>query len=109
VTFEPKRGRATIVLGGSALSGPHRRLRPMRFWICDISSPNAESRFEMDFEEPPSEGSVLAPGIMVYKVNAIVRLPGEMSPGVIEVERVTEPEPVSAADWPSYRPGAYPH
>jgi hypothetical protein len=81
----------------------------MRFWICDISSPDAESRFEMDFEDLPSEGSVIAPGIMVYRVSAIVRLPGEMSPGVIEVERVAEPEPVSAADWPSYRPGAYLH
>lgn len=68
----------------------------MRFWICDISSPDAESRFEMDFEEPPAEGSVIAPGRMVYKVSAIVRLPGEMSPGVIEGERLTELEPISA-------------
>ena len=81
----------------------------MRFWICDISSRDAESRFEMDFEEPPAEGSVVALGRMVYKVSAIVRLPSEMSPGIIEVERLTEPEPISAADWPSYRPGAYPH
>lgn len=79
----------------------------MRFWICDISSPDAESRFEMDFEEPPSEGSVIAPGRMVYKVSAIVRLPGEMSPGVIEVERVTEPEPISAVVGHWYGPGPY--
>lgn len=79
----------------------------MRFWICDISSPDAESRFEMDFEEPPAEGSVIAPGIMVYKVSAIVRLPGEMSPGVIEVERLTEPEPISAVAGQWYGPGPY--
>jgi hypothetical protein len=79
----------------------------MRFWICDISSPDAESRFEMDFEEPPTEGSVIAPGIVVYKVSAIVRLPSEMSPGVIEVERLTEPEPISAVAGHWYGPGPY--
>jgi hypothetical protein len=79
----------------------------MRFWICDISSPDAESRFEMDFEEPPSEGSVIAPGIMVYKVSAIVRLPSEMAPGVIEVERLAGPEPISAVVGQWYRPGPY--
>jgi hypothetical protein len=65
----------------------------MRYWICDISSPGVESRFEMDLAEPPAEGSVIAPGIPVYKVSAVVRLPSEVSPGVIEVERITEPPP----------------
>jgi hypothetical protein len=79
----------------------------MRFWICDISSPDAESRSEMDFEEPPAEGSVIAPGRMVYKITAVVRLPSEMSSGVIEVERLTEPEPISAMAGQWYGPGPY--
>jgi hypothetical protein len=62
----------------------------MRYWICDISSPGAEGRFEMDLEEPPAEGSVIAPGILVYEVRAVVLLPSEVSPGVVEVERVIE-------------------
>jgi hypothetical protein len=81
----------------------------MRYWICDISSPDAESRFEMDFEEPPAEGSVIAPGILVYEVSAVVRLPSEVSPGVIEVERITEPSPIPAVGGPSSRPGADRH
>jgi hypothetical protein len=76
----------------------------MRFWICDISSSDAESRFEMDFEEPPAEGSVIAPGILVYKVSAVVRLPSELSPGVIEVERLNEPPPIRGVGGPSSRP-----
>ena len=48
----------------------------------------AESRFEFDFDEPPAEGSVIAPGRMVYRVTAVVRLANESSPGIIEVERV---------------------
>lgn len=62
----------------------------MRYWICDISNPASESRFEIDFEEPPAEGSVIAPGRMVYKVMSVVRLPNETSPGMIEVVRLTE-------------------
>jgi len=81
----------------------------MRFWICDISSPDAESRFEMDFDEPPAEGSVIAPGRLVYYVRAIVRLPNETSPGVIEVERVAERQPVPAGAGASYRPTTDPH
>jgi hypothetical protein len=61
----------------------------MRYWICDISSPSGEGRFEMDFDEPPAEGSVIAPGTMAYKVIAVVSLASEISPGVIEVECVT--------------------
>lgn len=61
----------------------------MRYWICDISSPSGEGRFEMDFGEPPAEGSVIAPGTMAYKVIAVVSLASDMSPGVIEVEPVT--------------------
>ena len=63
----------------------------MRYWICDISGPGAESRFEFDFDEPPAEGSVIAPGRMVFRVIAIVRLASETSPGVIEVERAAGP------------------
>jgi hypothetical protein len=62
----------------------------MRYWICDISSKPLESRFEIDFDEPPAEGSVIAPGHMVYRVTAIVRVASETSPGVIEVVRVTD-------------------
>jgi hypothetical protein len=62
----------------------------MRYWICDISNPASESRFEIDFDEPPAEGSVIAPGRLVYKVKAIVRLASETSPGIIEVHRVAE-------------------
>jgi hypothetical protein len=58
----------------------------MRYWICDISSPGG-GRFEMDLDEPPAEGSVVAPG--TYKVIAVVSLASEISPGVIEVEPVT--------------------
>jgi hypothetical protein len=81
----------------------------MRFWICDISSPDAESRFEMDFEEPPAEGSVIAPGVVVYKVSAVLRLPSEMAPGLIEVEHLAEPPPISAVGEPSSPAGAYRH
>ena len=81
----------------------------MRYWICDISSPGAEARFEMDFEEPPVEGGVIAPGVLVYTVRAVVRLPNGVSPGVVEVERVIEPPPTPAVGEPSSRPGAYPH
>jgi hypothetical protein len=81
----------------------------MRFWICDISSPDAESRFEMDFEEPPAEGSLIAAGVVVYQVNAVLRLPSEMSPGLIEVEHVAQPPPISAVGGPSSRAGAYRH
>ena len=75
----------------------------MRYWICDISNPAAESRFEIDFDEPPAEGSVIAPGRIVYKVTAIVRLASATSPGVIEVERVTNRR--QNLRWASYRPG----
>jgi hypothetical protein len=78
----------------------------MRYWICDISNPASESRFEIDFDEPPAEGSLIAPGRMVYKVTAIVRLASETSPGVIEVERVTNRR--QNLRWASYRPGADP-
>jgi hypothetical protein len=81
----------------------------MRYRICDISGPDTESRFEVEFEAPPAEGSVIAPGILVYNISAVVRLPSEVSPGVIGVERVAEPPPLPAAAGPSYRPGAYPH
>jgi len=81
----------------------------MRYWICDISSPGAEGRFEMELEEPPAEGGVIAAGVLVYKVRAVVRLPNGVSPGIVEVERVIEPPPIPAVDGPSSRPGAYPH
>ena len=81
----------------------------MRYWICDISGSDAERRFEMDFKEPPNEGSVIAPGIVVYKVSGDRPFAQRDFAGVIEVERVTEPQPIPAEDWPSYRPGAYPH
>lgn len=69
--------------------GPHTDgPRHMRYWICDISCLGAEGRFEFDFDEPPAEGSVIAPGRMVYRVTAVVRLANETSPGIIEVERV---------------------
>jgi hypothetical protein len=61
----------------------------MRYRICDISSPGGEGRFEMDFDEPPAEGSVIAPGTSAYKVIAVVSLTSEISPGVIEVERAS--------------------
>jgi|Tabmets5t2r1_1033131.scaffolds.fasta_scaffold04876_3 hypothetical protein len=80
----------------------------MRYWICDISGTGRDSRFEIDLEEPPAEGSVFAPGRMFYKVSAIVRLPSESSPGVIEVEQVAEP-PVPAVAGVSYRPTSDPH
>jgi hypothetical protein len=81
----------------------------MRYWICDISGSGAESRFEMDFEEPPAEGSVIAPGRLVYRISAIVRLPNETSPGVIEVERVAERQQLPAGAGASYRPTTDPH
>jgi hypothetical protein len=65
----------------------------MRYWICDISSPGGEGRFELDFDEPPAEGSVIAPGTLAYKVIAVVSLASETSPGVIEVERATVSAP----------------
>jgi hypothetical protein len=68
----------------------------MRYWICDISSPGG-GRFEMDLDEPPAEGSVIAPGTMAYNVVAVVSLASEMSPGVIEVERATVSAPVSSS------------
>jgi hypothetical protein len=77
----------------------------MRYWICDISNPASESRFEIDFDEPPAEGSVIAPGRMVYKVTAVVRLASETSPGIIEVHRMAESSRIPAVGWPSYRPG----
>ena len=58
----------------------------MRYWICEILNPASESRFEMDLDEPPAEGTVIAAGTAGYKVIAVVRLAGESSPGVIEVE-----------------------
>jgi hypothetical protein len=81
----------------------------MRYWICDISGSGLESRFEMDFEEPPAEGSVIAPGRLVYHVSAVVRLPNETSPGVIEVERVAERQSVPAGAGATYRPTTDPH
>jgi hypothetical protein len=41
------------------------------------------------------------------RLSAIVRLPNEISPGVIEVERLTEPEPISGVAGPWYGPGPY--
>lgn len=43
----------------------------------------------MDFDEPPAEGSVIAPETMAYRVIAVVSLASEISPGIVEVERVT--------------------
>jgi hypothetical protein len=80
----------------------------MRYWICDISGPGPESRFEIDLEEPPAEGSLFAPGRLSYKISAIVRLPGESSPGVIEVEQVAEP-PLAAIAGASYGLTTDPH
>jgi len=81
----------------------------MRYWICDISGSDAESRFEIDFEEPPAEGTVISPRSLVYRVCAVVRLPSEMSPGVIEVERVTQPQPLPSVAGAPYRGTADPH
>ena len=81
----------------------------MRYWICDISGSGPEGRFEMDFEEPPAEGSVIAPGRLVYRVSATVRLPNKTSPGVIEVEPVAERQPVPTGAGASYRPTTDPH
>jgi hypothetical protein len=81
----------------------------MRYWICDISGSGPESRFETVFKEPPAEGTVISPRSRDYRVSAVVRLPSEMSPGVIEVERVTQPQPQPAVAGASSRPTIDPH
>jgi hypothetical protein len=81
----------------------------MRYWICDISGFGPESRFETDFKEPPAEGTVISPRSRDYRVSAVVRLPSETSPGVIEVERVTQPQPLPAVAGASYRPAIDTH
>ena len=79
-------GTGSVVSGGLTWIQLTTKLRLMRYWICDISSSGGESRFEMDLDEPPAEGSVIASGTAGYKVIAVVSLASESSPGVIEVE-----------------------
>jgi hypothetical protein len=63
----------------------------MRYGVVDISSPEGETWFEIDLDEPPREGALLDMGAAVYRVVRIVGGQGDFS-SFVAVERIASGE-----------------
>jgi hypothetical protein len=63
----------------------------MLYGVVDISSPDGETWFEIDLEEPPKEGALLDTGRLVYRVVRVVAGGGDFS-SFVAVERVAGPD-----------------